>query len=125
MSDVTAEITALEDRRWAAQIGEDIATLEELYADELSYTHSNGHVDTKESYIKAIANKVFDYRGEERRDVAVTVVEGTAMVTGRIAIHVVAGGAERHLDARYSVIWVRRPAGNWQFLCWQSTPVAK
>lgn len=123
MTDVKAEIEQLEDRRWQAQIGEDIPTLEQLYADELSYTHSNGHVDTKASYIKAIANKVFDYRSEKRTDTAVTVVDGTAMVTGRVAINVVAGGNERNLDARYSVIWVRRADGNWQFLCWQSTPV--
>ena len=125
MTEANAEIEELENRRWRAQIDEDTATLEQLYADELSYTHSNGHVDTKASYIKAIANKVFDYRGEERTDTSIVVVDSTALVTGRIAIHVVAGGAERHLDARYSVIWVRRPAGNWQFLCWQSTPVGK
>jgi ketosteroid isomerase-like protein len=125
VADVTAEIAALEDRRWRAQIDEDIPTLEQLFADELSYTHSNGHVDTKESFIKAIANKVFDYRAEQRTDTAVTVIDSTALVTGRVAIDVVAGGAERHLDARYSVIWVRRPAGSWQFLCWQSTPLPR
>lgn len=122
MTDVTTEIAHLEDRRWEAQIAEDISTLEQLYAPELSYTHSNGHVDTKESYIKAIANKVFDYRSEERTDTATVVVGDTAMVTGRVKIHVIAGGADRHLDARYSVIWVRRD-GAWQFLCWQSTPI--
>ncbi len=123
MTDLSAQIAQLEDQRWQAQIAEDIPTLEQLYAPELSYTHSNGHVDTKESYIKAIANKVFDYRAEDRTDTSVTVVGDTAMVTGRIKINVIAGGNERHLDARYSVIWVRR-GDAWQFLCWQSTPVA-
>lgn len=123
MTDVHAEIEALENRRWQAQIDEDLATLETLYAPELSYTHSNGLVDTKESYIRAIANKVFDYRSEQRTDTRVAVVGDTALVTGRVAINVIAGGAERNLDARYSVIWVRRN-GDWQFLCWQSTPVA-
>lgn len=123
MTDLHAEIEALENRRWQAQIDEDLATLDELYADELSYTHSNGLVDTKASYIKAIADKKFDYRSEQRTDVSTVVIGDTAMVTGRAAINVIAGGAERNLDARYTVIWVRRD-GNWQFLCWQSTPVA-
>jgi ketosteroid isomerase-like protein len=124
MTDTHAEIEELENRRWQAQIDEDIPTLEALYADGLSYTHSNGLVDTKESYIKAIAGKVFDYRREQRTDTAIRVVENTALVTGRIAINVIAGGRERNLDARYSVVWVRRTGGDWQFLCWQSTPVA-
>jgi ketosteroid isomerase-like protein len=122
MTDLITEIEELENRRWQAQIDQDVATLEQLYAPELSYTHSNAFVDTKASYIKAIADKKFDYRGEKRTDTTVQVIGDTALVTGRIAIQVIAGGDERNLDARYSVIWVRRD-GAWQFLCWQSTPV--
>ncbi len=123
MTNVQAEIEQLENRRWQAQIDEDLDTLGQLYADELSYTHSNGLVDSKESYIKAIGNKIFDYQSEKRTDTSIRVVDNTALVTGRIAIKVIAGGSERNLDARYTVVWVRRD-GNWQFLCWQSTPVA-
>jgi hypothetical protein len=122
MSNAIADVEAAEERRWAAQLGADTAALEELLADELSYTHSNGLVDTKRSYVDAIANKVFDYRSADRTDVAVEVIGDTAMITGRVAMHVVAGPREVHLDSRYSAIWVRRD-GAWQFLCWQSTPV--
>ncbi|MDH3684158.1 MAG: nuclear transport factor 2 family protein [Acidimicrobiia bacterium] len=116
------DIHALEDRRWAAQIGADIDELSTLLADELSYTHSNGLVDTKASYLAAIEKKVFDYRDEKRTDTAVTIIGDTAMVTGRIAMHVVAGERDVNLDSRYSAVWVLR-SGSWQFLCWQSTPL--
>ncbi len=121
MSDVQ-EITKLEDQRWAAQIGADLGALDTLIGPELSYTHSNGMVDTKDSYIKAIDKKIFDYRSENRTDTKVDLMGDTAMVTGRIEIEVVAGGREVNLDSRYSVIWVRRDGG-WQFVCWQSTPI--
>lgn len=124
MADTAAEIRQLEDRRWTAQIDEDVDTLRRLFADEMSYTHSNALVDTKDSYIAAIADKVFDYRAEQRTDTAIRIVGDTALVTGRIAITVVVAGAERNLDARYSVVWVRRDDA-WQFLCWQSTPVPR
>ena len=117
-----AEIHALEDRRWAAQIGADIGELESLLADELSYTHSNGLVDTKGSYLSAIEKQVFDYQSEKRTEVLATIVDSTAMVTGRVEMDVVAGGRQVHLDSRYSAIWVQRD-GAWQFLCWQSTPL--
>jgi ketosteroid isomerase-like protein len=124
MAEAANEIKELEDLRWRAQIYEDVDTLRRLFADEMSYTHSNALVDTKDSYLEAIANKVFDYRAEQRSDTTIRIVDDTALVTGRIAITVVAGGAERNLDARYSVVWVRRD-DSWQFLCWQSTPVPR
>lgn len=123
MSSAADAITALEDQRWEAQIGADTDTLEALIDDALSYTHSNGAVDTKASYLKAIEKGIFDYRSENRTDVTVHVAGDTAMVTGRIAIEVVAGGREVNLDSRYSVIWAKGADG-WRFLCWQSTPIA-
>ncbi len=123
-TDAVAEIEALEDRRWAALLTSDVDALGELLADEMQYTHSNGLVDTKASYIEAISNGGFDYRSEDRTDTAVTVIDDTAMVTGRCAFTVVVAGGKRtvDLDCRYSTTWVRRD-GAWQFLCYQSTPI--
>ena len=116
------DILQLEERRWTAQIGEDSAAMAELFADELRYTHSNGLVDTKESYMTAIQNKVFDYRNAERSDTEVQVFGNVALVTGAATIDVVAGGRELKLNARYTVTWLERD-GRWQFLSWQSTPL--
>jgi ketosteroid isomerase-like protein len=112
----------MEERRWAAQIGEDLVALDELLADELRYTHSNTLVDNKTSYIQAIKDKKFDYRSVERTDTDVQVVGDTALVTGRADIHVVAGDRDLNLAARYSVVWVPKD-GRLQLLVWQSTPV--
>jgi Domain of unknown function (DUF4440) len=117
------DILALEERRWTAQIDKDGAALEELLADELRYTHTNTIVDTKVSYIKAIADRVFDYRSAERTDTEVQIVGEAALVTGRADIHVVVGGdRDVNLKARYSVVWVNKN-GRWQLLTWQSTPI--
>jgi ketosteroid isomerase-like protein len=118
----TAEILQLEERRWAAMIAKDTKTLGELFADEMSYTHSNAMVDTKASYLKAITERTFDYRSVERFDTQACVINDTALVTGRAEINVAARGREVKLNARYSLVWVRR-GGTWQFLSWQSTPV--
>lgn len=122
MTITEAEVLALEERRWTAQINEDLEALDELLSDELRYTHSNTIVDTKTSYIEAIANKTFDYRNADRSDTEVQIVGGAALVTGRADIHVVAGDRDLQLAARYSVVWVDR-GDRWQLLVWQSTPV--
>lgn len=122
MSTPIADVEAAEERRWAVQLAGDSEALAELLHDELSYTHTNGLVDTKTSFVDAIANKGFDYRSAERTDVALRVVGDTALFTGRVAMHVIAGGREVHLDARYSAVWANGDDG-WRFLCWQSTPI--
>jgi ketosteroid isomerase-like protein len=117
-----ADVLELEQRRWDAMIAKDTATLAELFADEMSYTHSNALVDTKASYLQAIEQRTFDYRSVERSDERTILIGDTALHTGRARIEVVAGGSPRQLDARFSVVWVRRD-GRWQFLCWQSTSI--
>ena len=118
----TADVLEHEQRRWDAMIAKDTATLAELFADEMSYTHSNALVDTKASYLAAIEQRTFDYRAVQRSDEQVRVIGDTALITGRGEIDVVAGGREVKLNARYSVVWIRRD-GRWQFLCWQSTSI--
>jgi ketosteroid isomerase-like protein len=116
------EVLGLEERRWAAMIAKDTATLGELFAEEMSYTHSNALVDSKASYLKAIDERIFDYQGVERSDTDARRVGDTVLLTGRAQIDVAAGGRQVHLNARYTVVYVRKD-GRWQFLCWQSTSI--
>ena len=117
-----AEVRDLERQRWQAMIDKDLDTLRQLFADELSYTHSNALVDTKDSYLRAIEERVFDYRGVRHSDDECRVLGDVALLTGRAEIDVMARGSLHHLNARYTVVWLRRD-GRWQFLCWQSTPI--
>lgn len=116
----TDEIADLESRRWAAMIDKDLDALDALFHDRMQYTHSNAMVDDKASYIKAIDERVFDYRSADVTDREIAVVGDTALVTGRAQFHVVAGGHDVNLDARFSAVWVRDD-GRWRFLAWQST----
>lgn len=122
MTDVAAEIKALETRRYQAMIDKDLAALDELFADELVYTHSNGSVDTKKSYLAAIEKRVFDYRAAERVEENVVDFGDAALLTGHVKLHVVAGARELHLNARVTVLYVRQ-GGRWRFAAWQSTPL--
>lgn len=117
----TADILALEDRRFAAQIAGDRAALDELLSDDLQYTHSNARVDTKTSYIDSITSGAVIYREARRTETEVHVTEGAAVVTGRAELDITAGGADRTITARYTAVWAD-VGGRWQFVAWQSTP---
>ena len=58
----TEAIRALEEQRYAAMLAGDVATLERLLDDALTYTHSSGVVDTKASYIAGVRDKVWEYK---------------------------------------------------------------
>lgn len=118
----TDEILALEERRWAAQIGKDEAALTTLLADELRYTHSNGSIDTKASYMASILNDVVDYQTVDHVETEAQVVGSAAVVNGRAIVGAAVGGRQLELNIAYTVVWVERD-GAWQLLTWQSTPL--
>jgi uncharacterized protein (TIGR02246 family) len=122
MTDVAAEIRALEDRRYQAMIDKDLATLDEIFADELTYTHSNALVDTKKSFLGAIEKRVFDYREAKRLEEDVVAFGDAARITGHVQLHVVAGKRDVNLNARFTILYVRQD-GRWRFAAWQSTPI--
>ena len=123
MTATTDDILALEERRWAAQIGKDEAELVTLLSDELRYTHSTGSVDTKASYMASILENVVDYQTVERTDTEAQLVGASAVVTGRAVIGVEARGRQLELNVAYTVVWLERN-GSWQLLTWQSTLLA-
>ena len=118
------EVSKLEERRCAAMTGSDLATLENLLADTLTYTHSSAVVDDKASYIESIRSGRVKYLKVERFDTHSQVYGDTVITTGRARIDVQVGGVERHLNMRYANVWIKTPKG-WQFALWQSTPIPK
>ena len=123
MSDQDA-IRKLEDRRYQAMCEGDIATLEKLLADSLVYTHSYGGADSKASYLAGVRSKRWQYRKVERPVEDIQVFGDCALVTGHVRIDLIADGAPKMLESRFTNVWIRR-SGAWQMVAWQSTPAPK
>lgn len=118
----TDEVLQAEERRWAAMIGNDFDTLDELLHDSLSYTHSNAAVDTKASYIANLTNGVVSYRSVDREDTKVITSGNTAVITGSTQFSVHGMGRDITITSRYTSVWVHED-GRWQFFAWQNTPI--
>ena len=117
------EVLAFERKRADAMVREDIGTLTSLLADDLSYTHSHGRRDTKESFLGLIAAPAMrylgvDYSNQEVIDCGdVVIVRGTA----RIRLLREPGGPE-DCNVLFLDVWARRD-GRWQTVAWQATRV--
>jgi len=112
-------------RRFAAMVAGDLAALGELLADELTYTHSNGKVETKAEFLAALEGGALRYlaiasEGESPPrlygDGAVGVITGT----GRFRVRL--GEREGEATLRYTSVYVHRD-GRWRLAAWHSSAV--
>lgn len=118
------EIVLKLEQRWEdALTKSDTDALDALYDDTLIYTHSNGKVDTKASYLGAIKSGATKYESMKRDDIKVTMYPGTAVVTCHWEVHVVARGNKSDLNARYLHVYVQRKDG-WRLVGHESTRVS-
>jgi ketosteroid isomerase-like protein len=115
-------IRQLEDRRFRAMCEADAATLEQLLADTLVYTHSYGGADSKSSYLEGIRSKKWLYRKIERPKEDIQVHGDCAVVTGQVRIELLSEGKPKTLNSAYTDVWIKGPKG-WQMVAWQSTPL--
>lgn len=115
-----SRILSLEAKRIEAMVKKDIAALDALLADDLTYTHSGGTTDTKASFITLIRERG-RYQGVDYSNTQVIpFAGGTAVaVRGRAQIRLegVAGYPVLFLD-----VWALRD-GAWKMVAWQATRV--
>ena len=122
MADSKETIRLLESRRYRAMCEADAATLDELLADSLVYTHSYGGADTKASYLDGIRSKKWIYQAVERPIEDIQVHGDCAVVTGQVRIELLSSGQPKKLNSRFTNVWVKGAKG-WQMVAWQSTPL--
>ncbi len=118
-TDVDA-VLAAEERRYRAVVEGDLATLEQLFADELSYTHSNGSVDSKESYLEKLRTRYYTYEHVEHPVDRVSAVGDCAIVVGKMIADIHVQGTPKRLDNLALAVWTRA-RGDWQLLAFAPT----
>lgn len=113
-------VAAADDARIAAMVAANPSTLAGLLSADLHYAHSNGAVDTKETFldlIKSGRTKYLAYRPVERS--FTFPADGIAVGTGRAAVTVENETGRSEFMLSYLSIW-RKEADGWRILAWQS-----
>ena len=118
---VTAdEAQAAEDARYAAQMGDDFATLQKLLGEDLVYIHSSAVVDNKASYIESMKSGTVKYRVMRRSDVTVRTYGCIAILSGLGNFDVTVKGQDMAVEIRFHSIWAKRDRGL-EFISWEAT----
>lgn len=121
-----SQVLAAEKARVNALDRSDLAALDKIMADDVTYVHASGRVDTKTSYLDAIRSGQLHYISwRPMAPLQVRVLAGgeTAVLNGEYEIRVTDSRMQRApFDVKVIVLSVyERRGGRWQQVAWQST----
>src|SRR5690348_12888888 len=120
MADNGQMIIDLDRKRMTAMAEQDLATLNDVLADDLIYTHSSARLDTKQSLIGNMQSGSTVYQSVEASDVQAQDLGSTVVLTGVARIRVTSGGKPNAFAVRFTDVYANR-GGSWQMVAWQST----
>jgi ketosteroid isomerase-like protein len=101
-----------------AVVSKDIATLQKHYGDDFVFTHSDGKVDSKESWIKSIQHA--HYLSREHDSTKVELHDDIAIVTGKLKVERKVKHPENPLFTIHYVRVFARRNDIWQLICHRS-----
>jgi ketosteroid isomerase-like protein len=116
-------VKAAELQRFEAAQKNDLDALDKLLADDLTYTHSTGMLQTKAQLLADLKSGKLQFKKIEPADLQVRVYGTTAIINGTAKVAVVSDGQAKDINLRFTDVWVNR-AGRWQMVAWQSTKLA-
>ncbi len=118
----TVEAVKNADRAWAAAtVKGDAAALQNLLADDLTYTHSNGETDSKKIYIDNLSGaRKYHKIDYESLDARIYAGGNAAVATAVVRIETSQkGGPVSPAHLRFVHTWVHQN-GRWQLVAHQS-----
>ena len=119
-SNVEAIILEIEKSRFNAMVKKNIDKLEELIGDDLYYVHSNGNIDTKESFINAIKEGDRSYDDITIDKANIRIYGNTAIINGECTYHRKnQDGSPNNTRLLFTNVYVK-PNDSWQMVTWQS-----
>jgi hypothetical protein len=119
----TNEVLAAESARTAALDSNDLPALEKILADDLTYVHASGKVDTKATMLEAIRSGQVRYISWTPVRLNARVSGDTGVVDGEYRVRVTDRRVKPDpfdVDIFVLAVYARR-GGHWQQIAWQST----
>lgn len=133
-ADKSAEGVKAAEKSWAsATVSGDEATLGQLLADDLTYTHSTGDTDNKAAYINNLKTGARKYHKLDHESMDVRLYGNTAILTATAQVETSQkGGSATPAHLRFIHVWVFVPIsvhgaaehGQWQLVAHQSLRLA-
>lgn len=118
------ELLAAQRARFDATVARDVAALDRLLDDNLTYVHVSAHVDTKASFMDSVGSGRSSFTGFGVEEPVVRIFGDTGVITAKIEIRLrgAEGAPDRVLPVLCTDVWARDSAG-WHEVAWQATRI--
>jgi ketosteroid isomerase-like protein len=114
-----AAVTAAVEALTKAMLQADRAALERLVADQLSYGHSSGLVETKAQFVNVIANRKTVYKSITLSEPSTVMAGDNAVVRHIFSNTTETAGKTASISVGILQVW-QKQAGNWKLLARQA-----
>jgi ketosteroid isomerase-like protein len=109
------------DHKWAdATAHADLAALNTILSDDLTYTHSSGETQSKAEFIASIRSKELQYHSIEFESAEARSYGNTAIISSHVRVQVTASGHDLSVHACFLHVWIKKN-GHWQLVAHQAT----
>ncbi|WP_247256459.1 nuclear transport factor 2 family protein [Pseudomonas moorei] len=120
---ITELISSLEELRYQAMQSNALENIQRLLHPELSYVHSSGKVDNRDSFLKNLREGLSVYHRIQHVVHKVYQSGNTAIVFGEMVADITSHGVAKTIQNRTLNIWLKTGT-NWQLFAYQPTPIA-
>jgi ketosteroid isomerase-like protein len=123
LSKTEAAVLKTERERGQALQNCDMAVLDRIHADDLTFVNTRGQVLTKAQYMDEIRSGTLKFLSIEQDDYRFHTFGDTVVVTGRSGGIVEYQGKTNRAPRRFTIVYIKRH-GQWQFVAYQGTVIA-
>jgi len=92
----------------SALLNKDSVDLANLLADDVSYGHSNGMIQTKSELIRDVISRVQEYQSINPSDMSVRVYGNTAIVNMKAKVKLLSSGNPMDLNLAIVLVWIKK-----------------
>ena len=96
-------------------LSKDSAGLSALLADDVTYGHSTGVIQTKSQLIRSMLNGEQDYKSIDPSDINIRIYDNTGVVTVKLKINVVNNGKPLDVNLAAVLVWIKMN-GDWKLV---------
>ena len=101
-----------------ALIAKDSATLNGLLANDVTYGHTSGLIQTKAQLIRSVVSKEQDYKSIDPSEMNIRIFNNTAVVTMKSVVKMMYQGKPLDMNMYVTLVWIKK--NNWQLVARQS-----
>ncbi|MGB8810629.1 nuclear transport factor 2 family protein [Acinetobacter sp. KB005] len=115
-------IQNLENERFQSIVEKRYEDFAKLAHPEMTYTHTSGITDTKETYLEKLFGGYYDYKWIKHPINKIKIIGDLALVFGEMHSELRAGNSEKNLKNKSLAVWIKEN-DSWLFYAYQPTPL--